>query len=509
MSREGKRRHVTEILLFLAVFFTMLVFFTVLHPIPIMDEDDVIYTVLSRKAIPIPSAWNPSRMMPEVLMPLCGNLAALFAAFGLGSFIDCQVFVLAVMLSLFIAAYISAFCRLLEKRFLAGSFRSVCLSILFLLLHFLIFRTDYSRNLYMFYAYDACCMFFYTMPALLCCTLVMKFMADPEQPVRLSGKTPFRSSLLLLTLYFAVFSNLFGSVLLAAYAVCRLLRDAQRWRKSGTDFRAFRKDDGVLFGIVLFWLLAVVLEALGGRAGGTRNAATAGRFAFFQKLGQAASVMFQTMGKTCLFFRLLTVFLMLCGLGAVLIRPDRDENKRLYGAIKAICPAGLLTILFLLFLSAAVSPDYMGRPEAVFPAVFVVFLILLLVGNHILRRVPAGDLTLPIAIVVTCTMINTRFLTFADSNPLFVDGHVAVAVENEIYDQVIRAAEEGETEVTVRVPRSWDPTANWPHNENIGNPIAQFFLKYGIIDHEINVKTEPSDAFNEEFHIYPRIPGTQ
>ena len=508
MTREEKKKRLAGALFFLAVFFTMLAFFAVLHAIPIMDEDDVIYTVLSRKAIPIPSAWNPSRMMPEVLMPLCGNLAALFAAFGLGSFIDCQVFVLAVMLSLFIAAYICAFRRLLEKRFLAGSFRSGCLSILFLLLHFLIFRTDYSRNLYMFHAYDACCVFFYTMPALLCCTLVMKFMAEPEQSILLSGKTPFRSSLMLLTLYFAVFSNLFGSVILASYAACRFLRDARRWRKSGKNFRDFRKNDGVLFGIVLFWLLAVVLEALGGRAGGTRSAATTGRFAFSQKLGQAVSAMFQTMGKTCLFFQLLTVFLLLCGLAAVLIRPDQDENKRLFGAMKAICPAGLLTFLFLLFLSAAVSPDYMGRPEAVFPAVFAVFLILLLAGNHILRRVPAADLALPIAIVFTCTMINTRFLTFADSNPLFVDGHVAVAVENEIYDQVIRAAEAGKTEVTVRVPRSWDPIANWPHNGNIGNPIAQFFLKYGIVDHEINVKTEPSDAFNEEFHIHPIIPGT-
>ena len=87
------------------VFAAMLLFFTVLHPIPIMDEDDVIYTVLSRKAIPIPGAWNPSRMMPEILSCVCGNLAGVFAALGFGSFIDCQVFVLGMMLSAFIAVY--------------------------------------------------------------------------------------------------------------------------------------------------------------------------------------------------------------------------------------------------------------------------------------------------------------------------------------------------------------------------------------------------------------------
>ena len=64
----------------MAVFAAMLVFFTVLHPIPIMDEDDVIYTVLVRKAIPLPGSWNPSRMMPEVLMSLVGNLSGLATA---------------------------------------------------------------------------------------------------------------------------------------------------------------------------------------------------------------------------------------------------------------------------------------------------------------------------------------------------------------------------------------------------------------------------------------------
>ena len=103
-------------------------------------------------------------------------------------------------------------------------------------------------------------------------------------------------------------------------------------------------------------------------------------------------------------------------------------------------------------------------------------------------------------------MTNTRFLTFSDSNPLFIDGHIAVAVENDIYQQVIDAAEEGKTEVTVRVPRSWDPISNWPHDGNVGNPIAQFFLKYGIIDHEINVRIEPSDEVNEQFHIHPNLP---
>ena len=78
-------------------------------------------------------------------------------------------------------------------------------------------------------------------------------------------------------------------------------------------------------------------------------------------------------------------------------------------------------------------------------------------------------------------------------------------IENDIYGKVIEAAEAGETEVTVQVPKSWDLTANWPHNANIGNPIAEFFLKYGLIDHEITVYTEPSEEYNEAFGIHPDL----
>ena len=65
-----RRAAVERAVFCLTVFFSMLVFFAVLHPIPIMDEDDVLYTVLSRPAIPIPGYWNPSRMMPEVCRAL-------------------------------------------------------------------------------------------------------------------------------------------------------------------------------------------------------------------------------------------------------------------------------------------------------------------------------------------------------------------------------------------------------------------------------------------------------
>ena len=107
---------------------------------------------------------------------------------------------------------------------------------------------------------------------------------------------------------------------------------------------------------------------------------------------------------------------------------------------------------------------------------------------------------LPVLLLLVYSMTNTRFLTFQDSNPLLLDGHVAVAIENEIYESIIAAANAGETEVVVDVIHSAEG-ANWPHDGRIGDPIASFFWKYGIIDHEIRVHTNPNDEMNARYHV--------
>ena len=484
MKQNTDRSRRLDLLFCLAVFAALSVFFIVLHPIPIMDEDDVIYTVLSRRAIPIPGAWNPSRMMPELLSSLCGNLAGLCAALHFGRFISCQVAVLGLMLAALITVYLFSLKRLLEKRFCLSRFSSVCLALLFLLLHFLVFRSADSRNLYMFHTYDQCCVFFYTMPALLCSSLVLWFLAEPDEEPRLTGKRPLRESMLVLVLYLAVFSNLFGSAVLAAHAFFRALRGGLVKKKA----------NAVWIGVVVLWILAAVLEATGGRAGGG-----AGSFRL-SKLSLAAAELSTLFGKTALLFRLLVLAALLAALGLLAAEKSRENRKAGLSFVGGILAWALPNALFLLLLSAAVNPKYAGRPEAMFTLLFTLMLLMVLCFAAVVRRWPRTALVLPIVLLFVYSMTNTRFLTFADSNPLELDGHLAAAVENEIYEGIITAAEAGETEITIDVPLSGEET-NWPHDGNIGNPIAQFFLKYGLIDHEILVHTNPSEDFNRRFNI--------
>ena len=350
------------------VLVSMMVFFIVLHPIPIMDEDDVIYSVLIRKAIPIPGGWNPSRLMPEVLASFCGHTAAILTRLGFGHFIHCQVAVAGTLLSLFITAYVCAFRRLLCRKLGLGRFVSCCLAGLFLELHFLVYVVAPEGNKHMFHSYNECCMFFYTIPALFCGTLMMVLMAEQtENP--LAGKGLFRQSVWVTVIYFAVFSNLYGSILLSVYAGLRLLGNFLKTRKQ-LGRKPFWKQNAFWAVVLLLWLLALLLDGTGGRAA---NVSTLNnrKGTLLSLLGDSAGLFFRTVWNTNLLFRLIALAAVVLFFVLVL-RGRRSEAgaSAIRLILNTVC-VGVLCTIFIILLSAVVSPDYTGRPEAIFASMAV------------------------------------------------------------------------------------------------------------------------------------------
>ena len=446
-----------------AVLVSMTVFFVLIHPIPIMDEDDVIYSVLIRKAIPIPGSWNPSRLMPEVLASFCGNAAAVLTRFGFGHFIHCQVAVAGTLLSLFITAYVCAFRRLLCRKLGLGRFQSCCLAVLFLELHFLVYVVAPEGNKHMFHSYNECCMFFYTIPALFCGALMMVLMSEEtENP--LAGKSLFRRSLWVTAVYFAVFSDLYGSILLSACAGLRLLENFVKTRKQ-LGRKRFWKQNAFWAAVLVLWLLALLLEGTGGRAANV-NSMSNRKGPLLMLLGDSAGLFFRTVWNTNLLFRLIALAAVLLFF-FLLLHGRRSETGA--STIRLILNTACVGVLCI--------------------AAF-------------LQQLPRLAVLLPIALLFVFSMTCTRYRTFADINSVNIHGQAAVALEDEIYQSIITAAEEGKWDVGVRVPK-YNEVSNWPHDGNIGAPIAELFLKYGIIDHEIYVWTDPTEELNLKYGITP------
>ncbi len=481
-----------------AVLVSMMVFFIMFHPIPIMDEDDVIYSVLIRKAIPIPGGWNPSRLMPEVLASFCGNAAAILTRFGFGHFIHCQVAVAGTLLSLFITAYVCAFRRLLCRKLGLGGFMSCCLAVLFLELHFLVYVVAPEGNLHMFHSYNECCMFFYTIPALFCGALMLYLMAEEtENP--LAGKGLVRQSIWVTAVYFAVFSNLYGSILLSVYAGLRLLGNFVKSRKQ-LGRKQFWKQNAFWAALLALWLLALLLDGTGGRAA---NVSTLNnrKGTLLSLLGASAGLFFRTVRNTNLLFRLIALAAVILFFILLLRWRGTAAGSSVRLILSTVC-VGALCTMFIILLSAVVSPEYTGRPEVIFASMGVLILLMVLCIAAFLQQLPHMAVLLPIALLFVFSMTCTRYRTFADTNSVNIHGQAAVELEDEIYQSIITAAEEGRWDVGVRVPK-YNEESNWPHDGNIGAPIAELFLKYGIIDHEIYVWTDPTEELNLKYGITP------
>lgn len=105
-----------------AVFVFMFVFFYNIHPLVILDADDWTYVSYSRMALPSARYWNPSRILPELLMSGCSNFAVFALLPLMHDYIRALSLVYALVLSLFITDIHGASCAFLS----GGSGLSAC-----------------------------------------------------------------------------------------------------------------------------------------------------------------------------------------------------------------------------------------------------------------------------------------------------------------------------------------------------------------------------------------------
>lgn len=61
--------------LMFAIFAFFMYFFTIAHPVYPFDIDDWGNMISMRWAHPIPYDWNPTKVLPEMLLPLCTEIA--------------------------------------------------------------------------------------------------------------------------------------------------------------------------------------------------------------------------------------------------------------------------------------------------------------------------------------------------------------------------------------------------------------------------------------------------
>ena len=491
-DRSAKTNKLLIIGSVIAAFVCMFIFFYSAHPIVILDADDWQYVSYSRLPVPYTAYWNPSRILPEVLMNLCGSMALQVYRLGSLGYIESQILVFAVAVSLFIALYVAAFIVLIRKKSGISTLASCGLGALFLVLHFIIFRKTAENNLYMFYSYDMCCYFYYTVSALVNCTLLMYFEYSGILDDFFTRKRIPLKILLVIVTYFAVFSNLFNSIILVAYLGVRFLAAFFRALREKRNIGSLLKGYAAPLAVIVLWLVAVYCEGHGGRAGNGWD-----KSVFLTNVLAAGRHVLETFAGFSIPFYLLMV-LAAAGLLFVIVRKKdtAEERREFCSFVHLQLAAAFVIILFLALLCARVNVGYILRPQVMFGFIYSLFMIICITAAYVIKHCKAAGYILPVILAAGLILCNTKGTTYAASNPLGISEQVCISVDNDLINQMVEADLSG-TEKTYIYVMDTGVDDNWPHTAFIGYGLKQTLLKHGIIHRDFGIIPEMSREFNE------------
>lgn len=488
-----------------AIFAFLFVFFARVHPLMLFDTDDWQYISYSRHAVPIWGDWNPTRVFPETVMPLAGGVAAFLVYPLTGDYLGAITLTCAAIVSFCITGYMVMFWVTVRRKAKVSPSTGWLLACLFLLLHFLVFRGAPEGNLYMFQAWNLTCYFYYTIPELLNCGLVMYLMLDDAlydgwNKLRTGeyASHAVKYGLLALALYLALFSNLYASVILAAYIGCQLLGEIRKLLKKTMGLPAFAQKNILRLAFILAWGIEQIFEMNGGRAQSLTGEGI--------HLADRLASTFKGLLAACR--SLNSAFLVLTALVAIYAAAYFCRRRKHNGRMSAETAAMLLRLAgtgvllgLYLFLLCSVSGGDVKAPHIHFGVMFCIFFILILGIAHALRHIRWTGVILPLLIFILVFEVNTTSKTFLEENMRNLDHRICAAVGNDIIRQFREADAAGETALPLLVPK-FDSADNWPLANYGGTIIARTLYKHGLVHtHITDVVMIPTTVKNEELGV--------
>lgn len=472
---------------YVGMFVLLMVFFIKITPLVVFDADDWMYISYTRMPVPIWGHWNPSRVFPEVVMPFVSSLAAWILYPLTGNYMGSLTFMFALSVSLTIVVYVYIVSKWLRQKMEISERMAAGISFLFLILHFLIFKVGDYENLYLFHASDVTCYFNYTIPVLLNLVLIAVLDMHPEWRDLTNGKFHYRKAFVILATYLMVYSHLYCSYLIALWCGMHVILQIKR----PFSIRTLVQKNVYEFVVMVAWLIALVLETSGGRAQDFSDDS------MMQKLWNSVSSWVQIRYNTVFLW-----FVLIClVLAAVLFYRHRKEKqtRRLGNLLGFMLVCGILSLVYLILLSAVTTPSYTGRPEIILGAYewFLGFLCILTV--YILQKMPSLRLLVPVALFILFFELNGYGRMYKANAYPYVNVYTIADIGNDMIQQFVDATEKGEDCLELHIP---DLGGKWPLPDyNMGERISHTLYKHRVIDYEIDTVVVLDDTFNTKYRI--------
>ena len=485
-----KKYNITLILWGGASVLALFVFFTLIHPQIILDFDDWSCITTLRLPFPFFNYWNPSRVLPEFLYPLCGfiggAIAKVFPSFGIIRSIS---LVTGLLLTALVFFYEYLFMKILHEKFSLDFIPAELLSVLFILLHFALFRSSQTDNIHLFRSTNITCCYYYLIPAIVNCCMVMYLVLKGAPP-----KKKFSAVLFYICLYLVIFSNQFASIILISYCFMMFLYNVLTSLKQKDPFKAFLKENTLYILSGGLYIFSLIADGLGGRGrlysseDSVIDLTLAGTPPLSTMLGKVSTIALVVL-IVCILLYLFVLFKKKAGLA---------EHKLLL--LFVLCD--ILVLGLTVLLCARVDPVYILRSEVFFGIGFFFLASLVFIFAMMLKGFQYSSIILALSIVLVFLFTNTPGKTFSDSYSENIDSSTCYAISEFLVQQVQAAIDNGDSTATVRVLESFsDPGRNWPQNFDLSTYLPRMLKLFGVIDTSIEVEIVPDSTLNTFYGV--------
>jgi len=454
------------------VLIAVFVFFTSMYPSVPFDADDWYYLSgfpVSPVPIPHPGVWNPTRILPEHLMPIAGYFSAYIVYPLTGDYLHSFAITTALLISLFMTALYISLYRLFKA--LSKDKKACALTgLLTIALCFALFRSKPSNNLHLFIAHSLNLHYFYTLPNILnsivVCILFRLYLTGKLSFGSIRGNAP----LLIILLYFSILSMLFSAITLLAFAVSVLmynLRDSliHRNEKFALRLRGFLKDsvkhNNIAVVSVLGMLLAIVAESVGGRANwdsGITYSESIFSAGFLSRVISASGSLLGLFPTMSLFVLAVAAVIICLSAGACHLCRKRDKLSLFSKVISVTLVSVVFSFLFVILVSAKGGIQYAGGIRGTYSVFFFLVLLISLACLYIHTKIPLARMFYPLlSVIVILVAVNTRWPYAFPYGRTYTQA----ALTKSFIEATVEADRNNEPVVELRVP-VYSTEGNWP-----------------------------------------------
>lgn len=484
-SKNNKRLFIIYGIL---VFVGLLLFFTFINPLTIYDADDWLYISRPRKPIPMLHVWNPIKVFPETFMPLVSYLGIFVINPLINDYYRSLSLAHGLFGSLVIALYFTQFPILFYKRKFASASSSIGYGCLFILLHFISHILKGFDNPFLLGAVNVTCFYHYTLPAVFNAALVMHFMSYGGVKAWYENSSALHKAIVIIWTYFAIFSNLYSTAILATYVGTELLLQLIGEIKSKSfSLKNYCTDNWQNLALILWWFAANLIETTGGRASDMHKSLFANLpITFVYSLyGILAINVFILVWEVVVFF---------------LWNKKRTKTTNNSTFRRFILYIGL-ELLYLILLSASVETTYVARTEVTICVFFYIYLGVIACLNQLIKLNKKNAYLLCILLGTFLALLYKPGRVLLPYNFSYVSYEQCEALMTDVINQFQVAQEQGADEIEIEVPY-FEDGGNWPFPDYAGKYMERTLYEFKYIDRHFTVKKAiPTKEKNEQFGI--------